>query len=313
MSPPPEETLDQAADWLIRIDQRQPTLAEQEELKAWRAQHPDHEQAWQAAIRIKGLLGDASNDIGREVLAREHSVRRGVLKSLIGLAVLVPSVKLVSDKWPALTADYQTAAGEVKTFELPDASHLELNTASRVSAEFAQSGRQLRLIEGEVFISTTTLPGESRPFSVTTRAGVVRALGTRFSVRDTGSGPVRVEVYQHSVEVRPLQSSWSVRVAAGYQIAFDHQQSFDVAALNPSASAWRQGRIVSDNETLGEFIEELARYRPGILRCDPAVAHLRLSGVYQLDDTDVVLNLIADTLPIRIRRVTDYWVTVVPG
>ncbi|NQD80860.1 iron dicitrate transport regulator FecR, partial [Pseudomonas sp. CrR14] len=58
--------------------------------------------------------------------------------------------------------------------------------------------------------------------------------------------------------------------------------------------------------------DELARHRPGVLRCDPAVAKLPLTGVFPLADTDRVLAALQQSLPVEMQRVTRYWVTVRP-
>jgi transmembrane sensor len=50
-----------------------------------------------------------------------------------------------------------------------------------------------------------------------------------------------------------------------------------------------------------------------VLRCDPAVADLRLSGTFPLGDPDAILQVIAQTLPIKLQFVTRYWVTLVPA
>jgi transmembrane sensor len=50
-----------------------------------------------------------------------------------------------------------------------------------------------------------------------------------------------------------------------------------------------------------------------LLRVDPAVASLRVSGLYRLDDSDQVLDTLARTLPIRIARRSDLWVSVGPA
>ena len=61
---------------------------------------------------------------------------------------------------------------------------------------------------------------------------------------------------------------------------------------------------------LADLVAELARYRRGVLRCDPAVAHLRASGLYSLRDTDRALDSLARALPVRVRRLSPWWVTV---
>ncbi|MNN59560.1 fec operon regulator FecR [compost metagenome] len=61
---------------------------------------------------------------------------------------------------------------------------------------------------------------------------------------------------------------------------------------------------------LGEFTAELARYRPGLLRCADEVANLKVSGTYQLADTEHILKLLARSLPVRIDYRTRYWVSI---
>jgi len=60
-------------------------------------------------------------------------------------------------------------------------------------------------------------------------------------------------------------------------------------------------------------IEALRPYRPGVLRLDPAIAQLRVSGLFRLDNPQQVLDTLARTLPIRIARHTDLWVTLSPA
>lgn len=58
------------------------------------------------------------------------------------------------------------------------------------------------------------------------------------------------------------------------------------------------------------MIEDLARYRPGVLQCDLASARLRVSGTFRLDSTDAVLANLQATLPIQVKYFTRYWVSV---
>lgn len=70
------------------------------------------------------------------------------------------------------------------------------------------------------------------------------------------------------------------------------------------------GVLVAESMPLGDLVAELARYRRGILRCDPAVAGLRAIGIYSLRDTDRALDNLARSLPVSVRRLTPWWVTV---
>jgi len=75
---------------------------------------------------------------------------------------------------------------------------------------------------------------------------------------------------------------------------------------------WARGILAVENIRLDEFAAELARYRPGIVRCDPAVAHLRITGAFQLNDTEAVLLNVIHLLPVDVVYRTRYWATLVP-
>ncbi|MNN96196.1 fec operon regulator FecR [compost metagenome] len=61
---------------------------------------------------------------------------------------------------------------------------------------------------------------------------------------------------------------------------------------------------------LGDFINEVGRYRPGYLTCTADITHLRLSGVFRLEDTDKLLAILPHTLPVQLRYRTRWWVTL---
>jgi transmembrane sensor len=82
------------------------------------------------------------------------------------------------------------------------------------------------------------------------------------------------------------------------------------AAVDATAASWEQGMLAVRDWRLADLVDELGRYRRGVLRCDPAVAGLRVSGAFPLNDTDASLRLLEKTLPVRVSRITPYWTTV---
>ncbi|MNN82081.1 fec operon regulator FecR [compost metagenome] len=65
-----------------------------------------------------------------------------------------------------------------------------------------------------------------------------------------------------------------------------------------------------DDWRLGDFIEELGRYRPGFLRCAAEVRGLSISGAFRIDDTDTVLENLGKSLPVKVRYLTRYWASI---
>jgi len=311
--------VDEAADWLARREDAPLGDAEQRELEAWRARSAAHERAWRAALELEALLGSVPKDVAAQVLGRPRVDRRTVLKSLAGLLVAGPAVWTTYRHvpWAEWRADYRTGTGEQRRVALPDGSRLLLNTASAVDVEFSAAQRRLVLQAGEILVETAADRAErSRPLLVETTHGRIRALGTRFAVREgevAGTSRTWVGVVEHAVALRPARAGEGERVlAAGRQATFTRHAVEPPTPLAPGDTAWTRGQIIAERWPLGELAGELARYRPGVLRCDPAVADLRISGVFQVDDTDRVLSIIEETLPVRVASVSRYWVSIGP-
>ena len=76
-----------------------------------------------------------------------------------------------------------------------------------------------------------------------------------------------------------------------------------VSTISPNATAVSYTHLLA----------ELSRYRRGRISCAPEVADLRVSGTYHIGDTDRALAFLAQTLPVRVRYWTRYWVTVGPA
>lgn len=73
---------------------------------------------------------------------------------------------------------------------------------------------------------------------------------------------------------------------------------------------WRDGVLTAQNQPLGDFLRELQRYRPGVLRWEPSLEALRVTGSFRLDDTDRILILLASTLGLEVQNRTRYWVSL---
>jgi transmembrane sensor len=304
--------LGEAADWLVQLHSGEASSADRQAIEQWRGRSAQHAQAWQ---RAEALLGDFRNvpagiavQTLRNVDRRKGLARRQVLNRL-GLLLLGGPVAWAAWRevpWQAWSADLQTATGEQKKQQLPDGSQLLLNTATAVNIAFNEHERVIRLVRGEVLITTAHDP---RPFKVQTGEGSVRALGTRFSVREL-PGRVQVAVSEGSVAIAPTTVADESMVKAGEEVWFSAARVSPPEALRGGAWSWENGMLLAQGMRLAEVLEELNRYRPGLLRCHADVADLRVSGALSLRDTDASLRLLQDTLPIEVSRMTPWWVSV---
>ena len=316
--------LEEAAGWLVRVQSEALSAADCAALGRWRARSADHETAWQRAEAMLRGFGQVPPRLGGQALRQaDRAGRRQAVRALAGLLVLGPAAWLGVRElpWGEWRADLRTSTGEQRRVELADGTQLVLNTASAVDVDYTPTQRVLRLRAGEILLTTGRDPAPvSRPFVVQTAQGVLRALGTRFMVRDEGAR-VRVAVYEGAVGIRPAHAeadadsdtdAGAVVLAAGEQTVFTAAGAEARVPADRMAASWADGMLAARDWRLGDLVDELGRYRHGVLRCDPAVAGLRVSGAFPLNDIDASLRLLESTLPVRVSRVTPWWTTVAP-
>lgn len=315
-SAPSRAALREAAQWLVRLNSGQARPADWQALAAWRAQDAAHEAAWQRAERLSRTFGAVPAGLGMPVLAQAERTtvnRRAALRVLALVGTVAPAAYLGwrHMPWQQWTAEHRTATGERRSVTLADGSEVLLNTASALDVVFDATERLLRLRAGEVLV-TTAKDSAARAFRVETPGGWLRALGTRFAVRLVNEDTVHLAVTEGAVEITPRHGAQRV-VQAGEQCRFTAAGIQAPVALGEQALAWVQGVLYADGMRLDDFAAELARYRPGVVRCDPAVAGLRISGAFQLQDTEYILAMLRETLPVQVVTRTRYWVTLVPA
>lgn len=312
----------QAAMWAARI-QAGAGQQDQESCCRWRAADPRHEIAWQRVTGLGMMLQDNLGAAGaphvREVLGRaqHQAARRGLLRGVVGGAALAGiwygagPARQASAVW---LADAASQPGERRILELDDGTLIYLNTRSAVDVQYSAAVRSVTLLQGEILIETA-VDSQGRPFLLQTASGVLQPVGTRFVVREHSARQYELTVMQGAVDWWPLQAEGeaAVRVQAGERLSFGQQgPELPVTPASRNAAAWEHGMLVADNLPLHRFLEELGRYRRGWLYCDPAIADLPVVGVFSVEDTEASLSLLAQILPVRVRRRSRFWITVEP-
>lgn len=324
---PSAELLQTAARWFVQLASGEATDADHQSWQAWRAADPRHEAAWQRAQAVTAPFAHIPPaQAGVSVAALEkqqgrRAARRQALKSLGGLAGLFCAGWFSWQGWRSsdASADALTAVGEQRDLLLPDGSQLLLDTSTAIDVAYSASERLIRLRRGRALITTAKPKGEGDggqpppPFWVETAEGRVRALGTRFAVRqDAGSTHVAVMDARVAIHAgafghfgfAPTAEAVATDdvpiLAAGEAARFNRLGLLGRSSARSADSAWARGMLVADDMLLADFVAELARYRTSPLLCDPAVRALRISGTYPLTDTDKALAALTRALPVRV-------------
>ncbi|HSX85487.1 MAG TPA: FecR domain-containing protein [Cellvibrio sp.] len=306
--------IDEAADWLARIHGNALSEEETKAWEQWLKQSPEHQRVWQRAEQLARQFGRIEPTLGLPVLDRPRPSRRKLLGTIAALTVVPSAAWLGTLLFPVNPLNsYRTAAGERREVLLADGSLVVLNTASALDVKFDHVHRLIEHRSGEIFVETAS--GNATltklPFVVATESGRLRALGTRFTVRNDEVG-TRVSVFEGAVEVVTRDTLATKIVESGQQLVFTARAVGELSQVQAGSGAWKDGVLYAQGMRLADFTRELARYRPGLLHCSPEVGDLTVSGAFQLADTDNILQLLADTLPVKIDVRTRYWVTIKP-
>ncbi|MCB5190719.1 FecR domain-containing protein [Methylobacillus arboreus] len=315
--PPPTEqsALQAAIAWYAQLSSGEASEADHAAWQAWREQSAEHHAAWQRVEAITGKFEHVPGKLGMATLTPQKRLeRRKALKQFaVLLAVSGTGWQAYRElPWQSWNADIRTAVGEQRTVALADGSQLIVNTDSVLDVAFSATQRLIRLHQGEIMVDTGQESGPYRPFVVQTREGLLTALGTRFSVRQT-DGRTLLSVLAHAVKVEPQSApEQAYTVSQGMASLFSAHGKITLSPLSPQASSWANGFIYADNLPLSQFIAELQRYRKGWLRLAPELHGLKISGSFPVADTDAVLRSIARTLPVRLTMFTRYIVLLEP-
>ena len=313
-----------AADWLTLLMSGEAGDEQQRQWREWRQAHGDHEAAWQHLEAVTGRVKSLERAPAYTALSSygakgqpASAARRRATRMLLwgGIATGAGLLASRTGTWQTTMADLRSGTGEQRNVTLEDGTQLTLNTDSAVNLRFDAKQRRILLVAGEIMITTRHGAGQAdpRPLMVATAEGSVRALGTRFTVRQRAER-TSVAVLESAVEISPWAGPGGARLLrAGEQTQFSRNTVDEPRAADEHADAWSRGQLVADEQRLDDFLAELGRYRPGILRVDPQVAALRFSGVFPLADTDRILATLPSVLPVRVHWRTRFWATIVPA
>ncbi|WP_074691733.1 MULTISPECIES: DUF4880 domain-containing protein [Pseudomonas] len=296
------QVAEQAVHWLLEMQQGQLSPRQQQAWQQWIDAHSEHRRAWEHIQRVNSRLRGLSSPLAHAALnAPKSGSRRQALKLLLilGAGSAVTWGMREHNPLPSLLADYRSPIGQRRKISLGADGQLQLNTAS--AADVRGDGL-IRLLEGEMLLTAT------QSFDVQTAQGVLKTQGARINVRQFADR-TQVALFEGRVELNvPSRAPMLLPVAR--QLSFSTTSISDAKPLDANSGAWADGMLVAAHMRLGDFLDELGRYRRGQLHCDAKVADLLISGTYPLDDSERILDLLEISLPVKVKRFTRYWVTV---
>lgn len=305
----------EAIDWMICLDSGQETEQDRQKFQEWLSADASHLHAWQQIQQgldqpFQQLQEDSVQAqvplpvITHTVLGRKARNSSYILGSAFFLIITFTIGVFWLEQTRPLSfwrADYYTRTAEVKSFTLDDGSRITLNAHSAIRVDYHANQRNIYLLEGALIADVEA--DKTRPFVVSTQQAKMKALGTIFMVEQHDQYS-DLAVLEHAVEARQriVGEKQAIRL-------YDDQ----ILSLSDSAqtlASWQQGVLEVQDQSLEQLVKSIQPYRTGKILLSERVKHLKVYGVFYLEDTDKILDILTSTQPVRIHRMGAKWVYI---
>ena len=320
----------EAATWVAQLDSRGENGVDLDELSAWTGQSVQHREAFErmATLWLGADVLDKLNymDDAEEVRTNLNR-RQNLVRWVSGIAatfVIGASVWLASDlsaPTGVQTAQYATAIGEQQTIALADGSSVILNTNSDIAVDLSENKRQITLLKGEAHFDVAHDP--DRPFVVYARDGIVKAVGTAFTVQLHGEA-VEVTVSEGVVAILTPPEEIPSDDLADLAI----EELTPIAALTVGESAvieeemvesvirmseddldrkllWRGGFLAFTGEPLSTVVADVSRYTDIRIEIDdPELENLPIGGYFKVGEVEDMFDSLEASFGVTVNRIT---------
>ncbi len=302
MTLPADHDLEQAARWMARLRAGQ-DAATRRDFRRWLEQDPAHASAMERVASVWEQAGPRS-----PVPAVRHQPRP-FMTGFAALAACLALLLAVPPHWLAWAREkHVTAKGEIRAVPLWDGSEIRLDADSAVEVAYGPFSRDIRLMRGEA--SFKVAKSRLRPFAVTADHLTVVATGTEFIVEDAAD--TRVTLLEGGVDLRdPASDRVTGRLAPGQMALADGTTPPRIANADiEQAGAWRQGRLIFNQTSLGEALTRFARYGGPRVTLSENAAALQVSGVFATGDVEKFVAVAARLHGLAITRGGDGGMTL---
>ena len=328
----------QACAWIAKLH-GEPSAKDLQNFRAWMAQSPAHKTEVRQLAKLWGEL-DVLTELAvvQEPLSTQSTSARlfDKVAALIKfsnwnrpLAAMVTATLVAVLALPIIIdinkTTYSTDIGEQELITLRDGSTVLLNTNSSIRVDYSLETRNISLLSGQAHFEVTK--DNSRPFNVYAGTGLVRAVGTAFSVY-LQPDIIEVTVTEGTIELsavapapaptnqpetEPTAPSKTITklslVTAGQNATMDQDtSSIDSIEVIDAPEivqklAWHQGLLRFSGDPLEDVVAEISRYTDlSIVILDPEIRDLRIGGFFKVGETEKMFQALETSFGVRVER-----------
>ncbi|MCW2269990.1 MULTISPECIES: FecR family protein [Pseudomonas] len=293
----------QASSWFSH-NRNNPSREARKAFAQW-MQHPEHARAYTQFEQLWDDLAELTQmNPPVPLVPRKARHWRPALATAAALlcALLVGNLGGV----PGHSRQTVAVNSEPQTLTLPDGSQMNVNAHTRLRIEFDAERRLIHLDQGQLFIDVAA--DKERPLFVDAGSAVVRVVGTAFDLR-RGQRELVLSVAHGQVALdTPGEAHDPALLGARQRAIYDPARgSLSVQTVSDEDVAdWRNGHVTFRNRKLSSLIDEISLYRPAaIVLADPALGQYKVSGNFDVNDPDALLNALPALLPVKTVTLAD--------
>ncbi len=269
--------VNQAAEWVVRLDEGEIGTAEKHVFASWLLESPTHIEEFliagamfngcssvdqQSRISIEDLLQDTCSEViplvrrsnDRDAATESGSTRNrwkhfGLTASVALLIAVGIVLSGISGVWLGTedqTTVYSTEMGEQQTITLEDGSVVLLNTLTNLETKFSRRHRDIYLNRGEAIFKVAK--DMERPLRVFIDGMIVQAVGTEFNIYRK-LDETTVTVLEGKVSVRPNGNSMVAQAPmTGPSVARQGSSEHLLLTEGKQAVLYKTGLIETNHE-----------------------------------------------------------------
>lgn len=304
----------------MRLQAAPNDVATFEAFEDWRDAAPEHREAFDAVQDSWALFGEQAAApellvLRRDALGRAGWTgrrrgldlgRRGLAAGLAALALAPLTVYGWRRLRPDADQTLRTAVGEQRTVTLSDGSRVSLDANTLVKVAYSPALRLAEVVEGRAHFEVAK--DKARPMQVRAGRRTVTALGTAFTVEHEGERVV-VTLVEGRVAVTETAAARGVAPPPPKELVPQQQLVFAANATPrmheavdvERAMAWREGKLVFDDESLADAAARVNNYsRVKIVVEDAPARALKVSGIFNAGDTSAFVEAVQSYFPVEI-------------
>lgn len=291
-------------------------------LNTWRKESTDHEDYFIESQKIFSAIHDlkteqtvntdaAWNKLTTRFDAGEAKIipfykRKVVLRAAAGVALLM--LLTVVSRWfmeeEAVKPLVLKALKKTEQTTLPDGSKVFMNRNSELSYAMNAKGERKVILKGEAFFEV--VHDEQKPFIITVNDVMIKDIGTAFNVKAFPENNT-IEVVVESGEVQFYSSSdVGINLVKGEKAVYDKSSGHFTKMLpvpTENTNSYRSKQFEFKETLLKEVVEQLNSVYPVTIKLqDKSLEDLRLSVIFNNEEPEAIVDIIADTFGLEIEK-----------